>query len=207
MKCFIKKILILILCACLFILLLYFLINPLFLSFNRLFILRKFTNIEYAKNYYQIVSSFFTVIITVLGLFLGYLYFHSRLQFDDSISNRDRKWKNLECIIKELNIFDSLVDSVISKRFSTQKELHTLRCKIERSFENIEIMLEQNQNLLNLKDEDIKRILNVNSFVDNNDILMRIKNSKLNTEVLSSLKDEYIGYIQDARRVCYGNIQ
>ena len=83
----------------------------------------------------------------------------------------------------------------------------SLRSKIRRSFENIEIMLEENDKLLDFAENDIKKILAVNSHVEKNDLMMFIEFPKLKEEILLTIKDEYIGYIQEAGRVCYSKIE
>ena len=97
------------------------------MSYAKIFIPRRLINLEYARDYYTIIFNFFGVLIAFSGLVLGYFYYKSRLDFDKSISHRDRKRKHLDCLLKELNTFDDFVDTIICYRFREGDELKVLR--------------------------------------------------------------------------------
>ena len=163
-------------------------------------------NLSDARDYYTILSSWITFFIGVTGLILGFFYYRHKLQVNSNISSIERKRKRLDDLISKIDSFDNLVDNVIHRRFSNTKELKQLRCRISRSFESIEIMLELNHKLLGLDETDVKTILKVNSFVDKNDIIMHCNYTSLNEDILLTVKDAYVDLIQNARRTCYNRV-
>ncbi len=186
--------------------LLFFLVSPLVLSYERLFVVRKFNTLVDAKNYYTILAQIVGIVATTLGVALGYVYYSSRLSFDDRIFLQKRKRKHLDCLLEELKNFDRFVDEIICFQVHSEEELRLIRNKILRSFENIVIMLEENSLLLEFSDEEINTILKVNSFVEKNQLLMFQPFDSLKEESFILIKDVYINLIQDARRTCYKKI-
>lgn len=190
-----------------FLLLLYLIVNPIIMTYDRVLIPRKLYGLENARLYYTIINNVFGLIITIMGLFLGYYFYKSRLEYDNTVATRERKRTHLNYMLKELNKFDSLVDNVLGFRFNNKESLNELRTKIDRRFENITVLLDENQKLIGLTNEELKIILKVNSFIDKNKVIMYEKYSKLNRKVMTQEKDKYIDLIQSARRVCYSKFE
>jgi hypothetical protein len=159
-----------------------------------------------AKDYYALLSSSITFILGTFGLILGYFYYKDKRRFETQISEIERKRKRLDDLIHELNSYDEGVDDLLHHRFKNAGELKKLRDKVTRRFENIVVMLELSTKLLGLTESDMQTIIKVNSFVDKNHILMHAPYRHLDALSLSSIKDNYIDLIQDARRVCYKNV-
>lgn len=162
--------------------------------------------LDQARNYYTILSSTVSLIVGTLGLVLGYFYYLSKYKNDCLAESIERKRKRLNDLIECINQFDEIVDNIIHYRFSSISDLKHLRNRISRKFEVVEIMLQLNKDLLGLQDEEVKTILRVNSFVEQNDIIMHINYEQINETVLFTVKDRYIDLIQEARRICYKNV-
>jgi len=158
------------------------------------------------RDYFTLFSSSITFILGTIALILGYFYYKDKRKFETLISEIERKRKRLDDLIHELDFFDDGVDDLLHYRFNNAGELKQIRSRISRSFETIEIMLELSTTLLGLTDSDMQTIIKVNSFVDKNVILMHTPYHQLDESSLSSLKDDYVDLIQDARRVCYKNV-
>ena len=99
--------------------------------------------------------------------------------------------------------FDELVDSLLNKSFDSEDELAVLRNKISRKFEIVEILIEQNSKTLELDSSDIKKILDVNAFVEKSETIMRSKYVDLKAHPVFMIKDQYVEKIKDAKRVCF----
>jgi len=185
---------------------LYLLLNPLFFVFERIFTPRKLENITEAREYYGLLSQIFGIFITASGLTLGYFYYKDKLKYDKKCSTRDRKKSRLEYLIKELNRFDNFVDEIISFTFDDATELKHLRAKVSRSFEVIVIMLEEDA-ILGFSDNEIKIILEVNSYVEQNNVLMCAEFQEITDDSLLSEKNKYLDKIQSAKRTCIRKIE
>jgi hypothetical protein len=159
-----------------------------------------------AKDYYGILTSFNTLILGTAGLILGYFYYKDKNRTDQSLATIERKRKRLDDLIDKIDLFDSQVDALLQRQFKDENELFLLRNKIIRSFETIEIMLELNEDLLGLHKEDLRDIIKVNSFVEKNDLIMRARVIELTPEVLHETREEYIDLIQNARRACFRRV-
>jgi hypothetical protein len=158
------------------------------------------------RDYYTLLSSSITFILGTIALILGYFYYIDKLKFETMVSEIERRRKRLDDLILEINSFDDAVDDLLYYRFKNPEELKQIRSRVSRSFETIEIMLELSTKLLGLTESDMQTIIKVNSFVDKNDLLMHTPYAQLDELSLSSLKDNYVDLIQDARRVCYKNV-
>lgn len=189
------------LAAVIVILLVYFYFAPIYLQGLSIFSPRPL-NLSSARDYYSVLSSF----ITLLALFLGYLYYIHKLQVDKEVAERDRKRKRLDILIEEINNYDNWVDELIHFRFNDDAELEKIRNKISRSNEKIVAMLMHKTKLLGLDDKNGRRIIRVHSFVEQNDILMQYDYRDLTKEKLLSVKNKYIELIQDARQTCFEKI-
>ena len=112
----------------------------------------------------------------------------------------------MDDLIQKIESYDATVDAFINGHFGDEREMGKLRNQMTRSFDIIEIMLTLNDTLLGLNDEDVKTIVRVNSFVEQNEIIMRGAFEDLSAGIPSSIRDDYVTLISDAKRVCYKNV-
>ncbi len=182
-------------------LLLYFYFAPIYIKGTSIINPRNL-GLSDARNYYSVLSSF----ITLLGLFLGFLYYRHKTGIDKISAESERRRKRLDYLINELKNYDNLVDDLIHKRFSSASDLLKIRNRISRSYETIIAMLKHKISLLGFDEEEAMMILNVHSFVEKNEILMQRDFASLKYEELQSVKGDYIDLIQDARQVCFQKI-
>lgn len=188
---------------------LYLLINPLLIKPISVYYPRYLANIDDAKNYYSLLSAFFSVIVGLFGLTLGCFYYFNKKQTDKDVSEKDKKHKRIEALINELNTYNNYVLTVLCSNINNTNELTLLRAKLISCFDNIESMLQQNYTLYNLNEEDTKVILKVNSYIDKNPIIIHSTFEQLKSiksDELNKVKDDYYSLIKEARRVCYSKI-
>jgi len=177
--------------------------SPIFINFYRPILLDHFPSLDDARNYYSVISSSFGVIIGVLGLILGYLYYHNRNQFEAETKDGEYKRKHLEIFMAELNNYDRFVHKILSISVRDEIELRGVRDDIDRSFDIIVSMLEEGLDLLGLTKEDMDEIIKVNSFVDKSKLISHCSYGELDLDKLYPIRDRYAELIKNARRKCY----
>jgi len=175
-----------------FILALIFLFVFYYFPFN----IEKYSGINNFRDYYSIVTG-------VSAIILGLFYYFHKITVDKNFKNKELQRQRLSLLLNEINNFDNLVDQILNKQFKNDSELSFLRNKVSRSFEIIEILVKQNKNNLNLKQTDISIILEVNSFVDKSETIMRITYKDIVSMPLYETKDIYIEKIKDIKRICF----
>jgi len=188
----------------------YLVFSPVFIKYYQSILLNRFSSsLEDARNYYSVVSSSFGVIIGVLGLILGYLYYRNRNQFEAETKERENKRKHLKIFMAELNNYDKFVHKVLSISVRDEFELRGVRDEIDRSFDIIVSMLEGEEklDLLGLTKEDVNEIIKVHSFVDKSSSISHCPHKDLDLNKLYPIKDQYIELIKKARQKCYIRIK
>lgn len=164
-------------------------------------------NINALDTSISIITKFLNIIIGSIGLFLGIFYFSSRISYDRECVTIEKKNNRLNMILDQLNIYDGFVSSLLRMEITDDISLEKIRDKIERSFELVQLLLENNNEILNLTDEDIKIVTKVNAYVDKCEVMMisyiDIKAHEIN---FMEQKRDYIPLIQDAKMVCLQNM-
>ena len=184
----------------------YYYFHPLFnKSYKQLFI-HKITDISYARSYYSVLSSFFALLTGLTGLSLGYIYFTKRIKIEDERLNFNKKLRLIEFLKDEIDKFDDLVDSLICFKFTNEIELNDNRDKIEKSYDKIRLILENNEKFLKLKQEEVIEIVRIYSFVDKCDLIKRTKFKDISKRKLKAQRSDFSIIINNARIVCYNNL-
>lgn len=177
-----------------------FIINPFFLQAQVL------SNLSDLRNYFSIFSSVVGFIITITGLLLGFFYYWDRHKKDGIKNNAEKRDRVINYILNELIEYDKSVDQIYYCEIKSDKELAKARSKINRSYENIQLYLEEHDNLLQLKEESIQNIISVHSYVEQSDLIMLSKLKDLKEANLSESRDLYIEKILKAKRVCINKL-
>lgn len=185
---------------------LYLTVTPIIISYKEVFLPRKIYSIQTATNYYTIIFNLLLISSAIVGLVLGYFHFENRKEFDNTLIRSECKRNYLNYLLGLINKYDENVDKIMFTQLEHQQDLNLTRTEIGRCFDNISIMLEENQTLLGFSDEDLISVIQIHSFVDKNDDLMREDIDKFQTVDFNIIRDEFKPLIQDARRSCYKNI-
>jgi hypothetical protein len=181
----------------------YFLFSPLFVKSIDVVLKHNLHSLSDARNYYTVLSSVSSIVTGFLGLILGYMYFKMRNEFESNSSLSNRMRGRTQLIIEQLNKYDEQVDEILSGRCTLDEELKRYRGKIERLFEIVEILIDNNEKLLKFTEDDIKTVMYVNSFVEQTPEIMEFNIIELGKSNLSDLRQTYIEKIQDARRMLF----
>jgi hypothetical protein len=198
----IKSVIIYILFILFVILVLYFILNPLFnKSILQIAQPRKILSMEYARDYYSVISSIFTIIGGILGLALGYFYYINKKENDDTIRNREQTRKKLEDFMRHLDVYDEQARVIFKQLFKDDNELALIKVKIERSWEYMECMLDPHYALLGFKKDDINVFIKLNSFVDKN--ISAISTVTFSSSIQPDIFNDYTQLIHPAQQKCH----
>lgn len=185
----------------------YLFVNPIFFfKLGRVLPPRRLANLESARNYYSILSSFAGFGLGIMGLLVGYLYYAYKQASEQRASERERKRKRLDDLISELRDFDDLIDDLIHFRFKNQEELEKLRHNIERVFDAIRLKLNASQQLFGLGKDDIAPITRVWAFVEKNEDLMLKGYAEIDYVKFREYRDEYHALIEQALSKCFEKV-
>ena len=151
-----------------------------------------------------IIARSFGVLFGIIGIFFGYYYFNQKIRFDRSSAKNKRKRARLETLLNELKHYDSLVDKILRLELKIKADIDQVRLKIDRSFDIVNVYLEQNDVLFGFHENDLLRIIRVNSFVEKNPYIMEkdINTLKKQKTYLYSIRYEYREIFHDAITVC-----
>jgi hypothetical protein len=161
---------------------------------------------DYAKNYYAVLSSVSTIILGCLGIIIGYFYFNDQKNTHLISQKKEQQCRRLEAFLLKLDKYDEYVHRVLAPSIPNEKELKLIRTYIVASFESVQAVLEQGYELLGITEDDTRAILKVNSFVDNNEIITSYSYTKLMKSTLTDTRNEYIELMREARTRCYNSI-
>ena len=149
----------------------------------------------------DIVWKFGQLLLGSVGLYLGYLYYRLQNTFFLKNEEKQRKRVRLDHIMDELNKIDSHVRIFFKpEKFSDADLLNDAKEGLERGFLSISIYLEQNEKLLGFSGDELKKLVSVASFIENE----KVASCKYDEDrkILEGKKYRYIQVIQEARSVC-----
>ena len=181
----------------------YFIVVPLYFKYPSQVLVHELCDLSSARNYYTVISSISSTVTGFLGLLLGYIYFDRKNILDEQLKKREQSRNRLQFVINELSKYDEQVDEIISLRISKDEELSRCRSKIQRYFENVQVLLEHNELLLGLKDDDLNIIMMVNSYVEQSKEIMELDFDKLQNMNMSEIRATHIDNMQEAKKICY----
>lgn len=147
-------------------------------------------------------ESYYITIASILILILGIFYYFHRYTHDNDVKVTETRRQQLKILSDQLYLCDNCVEELLSKRSSNEKELAFLRNKISRNFEIIDVMLQSYKDVFNFSDDDKNIILDVNSFVDKSEIIMRAPYKTYVKASLFATRDQYIEKTKNAQKIC-----
>lgn len=189
----------------------YLILNPfIFHNIKAILYPRHIKDLQTARNYYQVLASVLGIFFTMIGLILGYFYYINKIETDANNAKRERIRKRLDSLIAALNEYDDLVNTIICLNVKDKDELKFIRNKINRSNEQISSQLEQGDTLFGLSKDEIKTIIRIHSFVEQNPFLMEDDYDELlnrDQSLIWMIKNNYTERMQEARKVCLSKLE
>lgn len=153
-------------------------------------------DINWVRNYYNIVSSIISSLVGITGIILGLFYY-----FD-----KERRSK-VKILKDEIENYDLCVKKILKFEVENAADLKNLRIKIESINNRIEMMLNDDSKFLQLNDKDTKAILKINSVVDKSNVVMNVPFTSLKTSDRASILDLYEDSLKNALLICYGELR
>lgn len=153
-------------------------------------------DINWVRNYYNIVSSITSSIVGITGIILGMFYY-----FD-----KERRSKT-NILKKEIEDYDTCVKNILKLTIKDEEELKETRTKIDSINDRINMMLDNDTKFIRLDDRHVSKILNINSVVEKSEVIMRISFDELKRVDKASVLDVYEAALKEALLVCYGELK
>ena len=182
----------------------YFIIAPSFVI-NPKYIIepRELKKLDDARNYFSILQSIFTIIISFAGIALGFFYYIHKIRIEQENENNKFKKANLEKLYNEINNFDeyvigALTDIITSKNNTSQIQM------LERKWSKIECMLDSESEYFGFKTNERLKIYELHSFVDN---IIQSKEKISTQDDLDAVIEQYGNCIKEVRRMFFTPIK
>lgn len=153
-------------------------------------------DINWVRNYYNIISSITSSLVGVTGIILGLFYY-----FD-----KERRRK-IYILKDEIENYDFCVKQILKLCVENDTELKNIRTKIDSINDRINMMLDSGRKFIQLDDKDVSTILSINSLVDKSEVIMRIPFKDLKTSDRSSVLDNYEQRLKETLLICYGELK
>jgi hypothetical protein len=154
------------------------------------------SDIIWARNYYNIISSIISSLVGITGIILGLFYY-----FD-----KERRRK-IDILKTEIEEYDSCVKLILKLCIKNKNELDKTRIKIDSINDRINMMLDSDKKFIQLNNADISTILRINSIVDKSEVIMRTSFNKLKSADRDSVLDNYEIALKNALLICYGELK
>ncbi len=187
----------------------YFLIGPLFIKplIQTVYPYNNPNKLSNAKDYYSIIQSIYTIFIAIFGLTLGYFYYENKKSIDKRNETNNRKMIFTERLLEIINQYDYHILNVLNETFKNESELKLRQTEIEAKWDIIEEMIEPNLNMISLSREEFSTFLELNSFVEMNDLIMQRKFNEVDDiNDFQVIKENYLELVKEVRFICYQKI-
>ncbi|PJZ23972.1 hypothetical protein CH352_00950 [Leptospira hartskeerlii] len=134
-------------------------------------------------------------------LIVGYYYYQNKKEIDNENRTKDLHDKALRHTIENFSEYEKAINSILGKSFKNEKELINLRHSIICTWDTIEALL--NKEDIKLEDGKIKLIIQLHSFIEKSDTIMRAKPSKLTKSELNVLIEVYFDKLRAAKKALF----
>jgi hypothetical protein len=157
----------------------------------------KINKLDDGRNYFTAINAYATYLIGLLGVF----YYFDKKSKDSFQKERELRRQYIHILLSELKEYDALVEKILCKEFRTKLELQSIRTKIEKCFDDVQIIV--GNKLLPFEMEELIIIVKINSFVEKNDLIMRGAIALVKKSDLSSQKEIYRELLRKAKQTCH----
>jgi hypothetical protein len=151
---------------------------------------------------FNIISSVLGMIIGCIGLVLGYVYYVGRNENDIKQIKLKKIGNNVVKLLDECDNLHDHLTFLFDKTVNNQQELDRIRKKILDVFENINLFLELNDEIMNLNEEEIREIVKQYALIEKNQIIMQYSLRQYKRSDLTILKNKYISQRRVIRKIC-----
>lgn len=143
-----------------------------------------------------------SILYGALGLYLGYLFFIKKNEFDNDILRNEKSSKFVQYIYDEINNADKIVSIILKADLTSQQELDSARAKLDTMFLSLNNLLDNNDALLRFTSDELDTIIKLHSHISNNNIIFNADLDKITIDDANKEKLNYIPVLQEARSTC-----
>ncbi|MBF0364701.1 MAG: hypothetical protein HQK50_03970 [Oligoflexia bacterium] len=119
----------------------------------------------------DVVTKITSSITTFFGLILGYFYYVARNNHDENQAKLSRKRHRYDALVGYLSLAEQNIFSLLNGTPTDDMGLLTARDVISNNFQDINLFLENNDDLLSFSKEEIDDFSRLYSLYDNNPLL------------------------------------
>lgn len=185
----------------------YLVFNPIYFTGFSVFIFPKRLNdLTESRNYFSSFQSIITILASVFGLILGYFYYNNRKEVDSYNALEGRRKFYLDKLFAEINKFDLSILTILTNVDIKSDTLKLHRVIIEQTWDIIETMIDSKTALLEFLTTESEIFVKLNSFVDQNDVIMRSDFTCITEDDLNIIKSAYLELVREVRLLCLKKI-
>lgn len=156
--------------------------------------------------YASAISSASTVLASVIGLILGYLYFVGRKRFDISIHEQVRNREHAKLMLVSLQEYDALINQLLSKQVADDSQLNVLRGRFQKHWDMFIALLDSPLSDSLFSKEENRSLVSIHSFVDKQRVISMCTYKELKATDVSQVQDLFNSYFRTARAICVSKI-
>lgn len=185
----------------------YLILNPIYFTGITVFLLPKRLNdLNESRNYFSSFQSIITIIVSIFGLILGYFYYNNRKKVDSNNALESRRKFYLDKLFEQINKYDHSILLILTNAGIKDEVLKLNRVIIEQTWDIIEAMIEPQISLLNFSESELEVIIKLNSFVDQNDLILHSDFKNVTPQDLNNIKSVYQELLKAVRLLCLKKI-
>ncbi|MBW0435208.1 hypothetical protein HGB47_16470 [Leptospira yasudae] len=146
---------------------------------------------------FEIVNKVTSNVLGLTVVILGYYYYQNRKEFDQKNREKENSDKIIKLLSEQFDYYEEALISILLKDFTSKKQLIKLRNTINRRWDNIEALLGAED--MTMSTDRIKKLIELNSFVDNHREIMHKKYSKIEFKKIESISSLFYTKIKEAK--------
>jgi uncharacterized membrane protein YciS (DUF1049 family) len=124
------------------------------------------------RNLFSVISPVISSMIGVTGLVLGYYYYKDKTKNDEIQKTIKKMNGNLALLYDNYSIIDDNIQLLFKKNLRTTVNLESIRELVLKKFDDINILLELNGEIIGLTDHELNELIRIYSYIDKNEMLM-----------------------------------
>lgn len=182
--------------------LLYFLISPIFYSYQFSPLQNSLHSYTESRDYYSIINSIVGTITALVGLCFGYYYFSTNNKIAAKRVILESLLKRVSTVDKWLEEYNSTVESILHCKIQNESDLKKQRDSLPNIFEHITNILDTDIEEFKWEHSEQRTLLLLSSFVETNDYITKIDFDRLPQHSdRNKTNAEYMERLQDSRKI------
>jgi hypothetical protein len=157
--------------------------------------------LEDYRNLFSIISPMLGSMIGIMGLVLGYFYYKEKIKNDEILSKMKRMGNNITTIYDNYGFINDGIQLILNKGIKTENDLKLTRNSIIRKFDDINLLLELNHEIIDLDQNETTELIRLYSYVEKNDLIMNVSLKVLKKSDLTEIIHNYNIKIRNSKKI------